>query len=196
MSFPRLMSARNHLQDAVSQDPALQGRQRQQSPYSFHRLSMGSQPGTPNYPPPLSPALSATGTVPVLVNPSFEDLSWPPSPFLHYSNAGSPRASQLIEGSPAPSDHSFDNRSLSGFSHHGDSPAYSPAAYSPVFLPDMPDDDAWSFGNSPGLTGGYAVSLTANESILTYPIESRDIPKQPTPSRHTRRPHPQASIRG
>ncbi|KAG8528839.1 uncharacterized protein KY384_006528 [Bacidia gigantensis] len=158
MNFARLMSARNHLQDAVSQDPSHQGGQRQQSPYSFHRLSIGSQPGTPSYPPPISPALSTT--VPVLMNPSFEDLSWPPSPFLHYSNMGSPRNSQLLEGSPAPSDHSFDNRSLSGFSHQGDSPAYSPAAYSPVFLPNnMPDDDAWSFGDSPGLTGGFVSSL-------------------------------------
>lgn len=148
MHFPRLMSARNHLQDVVSQDSPHGRLQRPQSPYSFHRLSLGSQPGTPNYPPPISPALSSI--VPALASPSFEDLSFPPSPFLHYSNAASRRTSQLVDGSPRISEHSFDNRSVSGFSQHGDSPAYSPAAYSPVFLPDMPDDE-WSFGTqSPG----------------------------------------------
>ena len=152
MHFARLMSARTRLQDVVSHDSSHGRMQRPQSPYSFHRLSVGSQPGTPNYPPPISPALS--GIVPALASPSFEDLSFPPSPFLHYSNAASRRTSQLIEGSPRISEHSFDNRSLSGFSHHGDSPAYSPAAYSPVFLPDMPDEE-WSFGgHSPRFSAG------------------------------------------
>ena len=169
MHFPRLMSARTQLQDTMSQDPNHSQGHRQQSPYSFHRLSIGSQPGTPNYPPPISPALS--GTMPVLASPSFEDLSFPPSPFLHYSNPGSPRTSQLLDASPRISEHSFDNRSLSGYSHHGDSPsyspAYSPAAYSPVFLPDMPDDETWSFGsNSPSLTRGY-VSTTARTRLDT-----------------------------
>ena len=158
MHFARLTSARNQLQDAVSQGLTHQRGQRQQSPYSFHRLSVGSQPGTPNYPPPLSPALS--GSMPVLASPSFEDLSFPPSPFLHYSNPGSNRTSQLLEASAVMSEHSFDNRSLSGFSQQGESPAYSPAAYSPVFLPDMPDDETWSFGGqSPGYVGGFVSPL-------------------------------------
>ncbi|KAL9123699.1 MAG: hypothetical protein Q9217_006896 [Psora testacea] len=55
MHFARLMSARNHLQDAVSDDRAHRQGQRPESPYSFHRLSIGSQPGTPDYPPPISP---------------------------------------------------------------------------------------------------------------------------------------------
>ena len=157
MHFARLMSARSQLQEAMNQDPSHSRSHRQQSPYSFHRASIGSQPGTPNYPPPISPALS--GTMPVLASPSFEDLSFPPSPFLHYSNAGSRRTSQVVDASPGLSEHSFDNRSLSGFSHQGDSPsyspAYSPAAYSPVFLPELPDDEGWSFGaSSPSFTGG------------------------------------------
>ena len=153
MHYARLMSARNHLQDAMTENAAQQQGQRQGSPYSFHRLSIGSQPGTPDYPPPISPALS--GANPILANRSFEDLSVPPSPFLHFSEAGSRRNSQL-PASPRLSEHSLDARSLSGYSHQGDSPAYSPAAYSPVFLPDMPDDDTWSFGgDSPGFTGGY-----------------------------------------
>lgn len=152
MHFARLMSARTQLQDTISLDLLHGQATRSQSPYNFHRSSIGSQPGTPNYPPPISPAMS--GTVPALASPSFEDLSFPPSPFLHYSNAASPRTSQLNGGSPRISEHSFDNRSLSGFSHHGDSPAYSPAAYSPVFLPDMPDEE-WSFGgHSPGFSTG------------------------------------------
>lgn len=166
MHFARLMSARNQLQDAVDQDISNRRGQRQQSPYSFHRLSIGSQPGTPNYPPPLSPALSHV--MPMLANPSFEELTFPPSPFLHYSNPqysnpSSRRTSQLLEPSPRISEHSFDNRSLSAFSHQGDSPsyspAYSPAAYSPVFLPDMPDDETWSFGgDSPDYIGGFVFS--------------------------------------
>ena len=158
MHFSRLMSARNHLQDAAAarDNQAHQGGQRQESPYSFHRLSIGSQPRTPDYPPPLSPALS--GVIPVLASPSFDDLSIPPSPFLHFSESGSRRNSQLL-ASPGLSEHSFDARSLSGYSLQGESPAYSPAAYSPVFLPDMPDDEAWSFGgDSPGFNGGFVPS--------------------------------------
>ena len=165
MDYPRLMSAKNQLQDAVNQDLGQLRGPRSQSPYTFHRHSMGSQPGTPNYPPPLSPALS--GIIPALASPSFEDLSFPPSPFLHYSHAGSRRTSQLLEGSPQISEHSFDNRSLSGFSHHGDSPAYSPAAYSPVFLPDMPDDETWSFGTEPTPFDGLTSSLGGDAPLYT-----------------------------
>ena len=157
MHFARLMSAQSQLQESMSPDPSHSKGHRQQSPYNFHRASIGSQPGTPTYPPPISPALS--GTMPALASPSFEDLSFPPSPFLHYSNAGSRRSSQGFVASPGLSEHSFDNRSVSGFSHQGDSPsyspAYSPAAFSPVFLPELPDEEGWSFGaGSPSFTGG------------------------------------------
>ncbi|KAL9102885.1 MAG: hypothetical protein Q9163_002008 [Psora crenata] len=153
MHFARLMSARNRLQDALSNIPAQPKGRRQGSPYSFHRLSIGSQPGTPDYPPPISPALF--GVIPVLANPSSDDLSVPPSPFLHYSEIISRRNSQLV-ASPRLSEHSYDGMPISCYSHKGDSPAYSPAAYSPVFLQDMPDDETWSFGgDSPGFTGGF-----------------------------------------
>ena len=163
MDYPRLMSARNQLQDAVNQDMGHLRGHRSSSPYTFNRHSIGSQPGTPNYPPPMSPALS--GIMPALTSPSFEDLSFPPSPFLHYSHAGSRRTSQLLEGSPRISEHSFD-----AFSHHGDSPAYSPAAYSPVFLPDMPDNETWSFGTEPTPFDGLTSSLGGGDPpIYTEP---------------------------
>ena len=153
MHLARRISARSRLQDAMDRDRAYEGGQRQQSPYSFHRLSLGSQPGTPDYPPPISPALS--GVIPGFTNPSFEDLSVPPSPFLNYSNRGSRRNSQLF-ASPRISEQSFDAQSMSGYSHQAESPAYSPGAYSPSFLADLPDDDSWSFGeDSPGFTGGF-----------------------------------------
>ena len=121
----------------------------QQSPYTFRPLSIGSQPGTPNYPPPGTPGFSSTP--PMLPTHSFEDLSHPPSPFLNYQSPVSPRHSQLLEASSRPASVSFDSRSLPGYEYSlaGDSPAYSPAAYSPGFVAE-PDDELWAFGgNSP-----------------------------------------------
>lgn len=148
MQFVRLMVAQHQLQETTSHEVQSRG-SRQQSPYSFNRLSVGSQPGTPNYPPPSNLTL--------LPNSSFEELSIPPSPFLNYGDPVSRRHSQqFVESSPRPSEHSFDNRSISGYSLRGDSPAYSPAAYSPVF---PPDDETWSLGgHSPSFTGGFVIS--------------------------------------
>ena len=164
MQFPRLMLARNQLEsrslfaqhqleDTGAQDAAQP--LRQHSPYGFQTLNVGSQPGTPNYPPPTTPGFP--GTPPMLPSHSFDDLSHPPSPFLRYDSPISRPHSQLVESSPRPSSFSFDNRSLSGYSHQGDSPAYSPAAYSPVFVPDIPDEEAWSSfgGHSPGFSAGF-----------------------------------------
>ena len=145
MQFSRFTVAQNRLEEA--QEVLSVRGDRQGSPYSFHRLSVGSQPGTPNYPPPGSPGM---------LNPwqssSLEDLSIPPSPFLNYGAPVSRRHSGLVENSPMPSEHSFehsfDNRSLSAYDFQGDSPAYSPAAYSPAFLPELPDDD-WNFEVNP-----------------------------------------------
>jgi len=153
MHFPRLMFAKNQLVELINPDTLRPQGERQGSPYNFHRLSAGSQPGTPNYPPPGSPGMPQYS---MLGNSSFEDLSHPPSPFLQYEHPASRRHSALIASSPMPSEHSFDNRSQSGFSHQGDSPAYSPAAYSPVFLPELPDEDTWDFGaDSPGFFPPY-----------------------------------------
>ena len=123
-----------------------------QDPYTFRPLSVGSQPGTPNYPPPGTPGFS--DTPPMLPTHNFEDFSHPPSPFLHYESSLSPQHSQLFEASPRPHSISFDARSQSGYEYslRGDSPAYSPAAYSPAFFPD-PEEDPWVFGgNSPALS--------------------------------------------
>jgi len=125
----------------------------QHSPYNFRPLSIGSQPGTPNYPPPGTPGFSSTP--PMLPTHSFEDLSHPPSPFLRYDSPVSPQRSHL-EASPRPHSLCFDNRSLSGYEYslEGDSPAYSPAAYSPGFIPD-PEEEAWAFGGNSPYSGGF-----------------------------------------
>ena len=166
MSFARLTAARSRLalqsatakiklenldhQFGASSIP-------QNHPYSFRPLSIGSQPGTPNYPPPGTAGFSSTP--PMLPSHSFEDLSHPPSPFLHYESSVSPQHSQFLDASPRPHSASFDTRSQSGYEYslQGDSPAYSPAAYSPAFLPD-PDEDAWAFGgNSPAYSDGFVL---------------------------------------
>lgn len=123
----------------------------QQSPYGFRPVSVGSIPGTPNYPPPGTPGFSSTP--PMLPTHSFEDLSHPPSPFIRYDSPISPRHSHF-EPSPRPRSLCFDNHSLSGYEYSlkGDSPAYSPAAYSPGFIPD-PEEEAWAFGGSSPYSG-------------------------------------------
>ena len=120
---------------------------RQHSPYSFQHSSMGSQPGTPDYPPPGYPS-----TPPMLPSHNFDDLSHPPSPFLHY---GSPGSNPYSQSSPRPHSLTFDNRSLPGYEYslRGDSPAYSPTSYSPGFVANS-DEEAWSFGGqSPSFSG-------------------------------------------
>ena len=118
----------------------------QHSPYGFRPVSIGSQPGTPDYPPP-----RFASTPPMVANHSIEDLSHPPSPFLHYGNSLSPRHSQVVESSPRPHSITFDQRSLSGYEYslQGDSPAYSPVAYSPGFASDQHDEEAWAWGGGP-----------------------------------------------
>ena len=157
MHLPRLMLARHQItvQSKLGQsrreEAFVQGTtppQRQHSPYSFHHSSMGTQPGTPDYPPPGYPS-----TPPMPPNHNFDDLSHPPSPFLHYGTMGSNPYSQ---SSPRPNSLSFDNRSLSGYEYslRGDSPAYSPSSYSPGFIANS-DEDAWVFGGqSPSFAGG------------------------------------------
>ena len=140
MEFPRFTVAQNRLEESIVQEALSVRGERQDSPYSFHRLSVGSQPGTPNYPPPSSP-----GMLNVWQNPSLEDLSHPPSPFLHYGAPVSRPHSQLFDSASVHSEHSFDqNRQLSAYDYQGESPAYSPAAHSPAFLPEIPDDE-WNF---------------------------------------------------
>lgn len=164
MQFSRLAVARSQLAiHSISTHVKLEDMESQvgsqpipqHSPYSFRPLSIGSQPGTPNYPPPGTPGFPSTP--PMLPSHSFEDLSHPPSPFLRYDSPISPRHSQLFESSSRPHSISFDHRSLPGYEYSlkGDSPAYSPAAYSPGFIPD-PDEEAWTFGgNSPAYSGGF-----------------------------------------
>ena len=151
MEFPRLTVTQNRLDEAIAQETVPRRIERQGSPYSFHRLSIGSSPGTPNYPPPGSPHMLNPWH-----NPSLDDLSIPPSPFLNYGAPVSRRHSGFFENSPMPSEHSFDNRSLSAYDVKGESPAYSPAAYSPAFLPELPDEGIWGFDvNQASFTGGF-----------------------------------------
>ena len=158
MHLPRLMLARHQiavqskLGRSRREEAFVQGStppQRQHSPYSFQHSSMGTQPGTPDYPPPGYPS-----TPPKLPNHNFDDLSHPPSPFLHY---GTPGSNPYSQSSPRPNSVSFDNRSLSGYEYslRGDSPAYSPPSYSPGFIANS-DEDTWVFGGqSPSFTGGW-----------------------------------------
>ncbi len=162
MQFSRMTAARSQLaSQSVSAQIKLEDMEgqggvqpvSQHSPYSFRPPSIGSQPGTPTYPPPGTPGFSSTP--PMLASHSFEDLSHPPSPFLRYDSPVSPRHSHL-EPSPRPHSLSFDSRSLSGYEYSlkGDSPAYSPAAYSPGFIQDQ-EEEAWAFGGSPPYSGGF-----------------------------------------
>lgn len=182
MQFPRMTAARSQLalqsisakikmEDTDSQFSAQS--LPQHSPYGFRPLSIGSQPGTPSYPPPGTPGFSSTP--PMLPTHSFEDLSHPPSPFLQYESPLSHRHSQTLELSPRPHRLSFDARSLSGYEYSlkGESPAYSPAAYSPGFIPD-PEDEAWAFGgNSPAYSGGY-VNRYLWASVMRTDLRPRD----------------------
>lgn len=154
MEYPRVTVAQNRLEQAAVQEPISARTDRQGSPYNFNRLSIGSQPGTPSYPPPGSPGLLNPWH-----NPSLDDLSIPPSPFLNYGTPVSRRHSGFLEMSPLPSEHSFDNRSLSAYDVKGESPAYSPAAYSPSFQLELPDDGIWEFDVDPQqFTGGFVQS--------------------------------------
>ena len=157
MHLPRLMlaqhqiAAQSKLGQSRREEAFVQGStppQRQHSPYSFQHSSIGTQPGTPDYPPPGHPS-----TPPMLSSHNFDDLSHPPSPFLHY---GSPRSNPYSQSSPKPTSLSFDNRSLPGYEYslRDDSPAYSPSSYSPGFVAYL-DEEAWAFGGqSPNFAGG------------------------------------------
>ena len=157
MHLPRIMLARHQLAaqsklgQARREETFVQGNtppQRQHSPYSFQHSSIGTQPGTPDYPPPGYPS-----TPPMLPSHNFDDLSHPPSPFLH---CGSPRSNPYSQSSPRPNSLSFDNRSLPGYEYslRDDSPAYSPSSYSPGFIANS-DEEAWVFGGqSPSFAGG------------------------------------------
>ena len=155
MNFPRHIAGRTR-QARGSVDSMMPGDMNagNQSPYSFQNLTLDSGPTTPAFPPSYPSFLG---------NLSTEDLnlSVPPSPFLNsfVSQGGSRRHSGLIEGGGSrPNSMNFDRRSFSGFSiGHGDSPAYSPQAYSPVpsqFLEEdhlsLPGDQSGSWSYSPG----------------------------------------------
>ena len=129
------------------------------SPYGHghHRnlsaYSVGSIPGTPDYPPPGTPGFSSTP--PMLPAQSFEDLSHPPSPFLRYDSQ-SPRHS-LLADSPRPHSLNFDHSTMAGYEYSlkGDSPAYSPAAYSPGLVQDT-NEEEWAFPEpSPAYSTGF-----------------------------------------
>ncbi|KAL8953089.1 MAG: hypothetical protein Q9222_001027 [Ikaeria aurantiellina] len=99
-----------------------------QSPYGMQHLNLSSTPGTPGFPPgtPLSLPIGFGSGFPTVLNPSVEDLSVPPSPFLNYGGPSSRRHSQLVEISPGLYEEgSFDARSATSHSFRGDSPAYS-----------------------------------------------------------------------
>ena len=124
MQFPRELASRTrfyHL-SLVSLSDVLQPGP--QSPFGFQNLRIDSAPGTPGFP----------GTFPMFSNRSTEDLSVPPSPFLlhqSYNNSPTPqRHSQVYEQSTRPMS-THENRTYSGSSFTGGSPAYSPS-YSPV----------------------------------------------------------------
>ena len=138
----------------------------QQSPYGFQNLNIESGPTTPNFPP----------TFPIFAaNISSEDLtlSVPPSPFLNsfVPQGTSRRHSALVEShSPRPSSMNFDRRSFSGFSslgHGGESPAYSPAAYSPVPSHYLEDDNS--------LLGESSSSWGNPSGFVNSALPSRDI---------------------
>lgn len=146
------VSAQIKLEDMGARSPGIQAHP-PHSPYGFRPASIGSQPGTPDWPPQWS------STPPMLASHSFEDLSHPPSPFLQYSGSISPGHSQIADSLSGPNRLSFDNRSLPGheYSLRGDSPAYSPAACSPGFTTDQ-DEESWAWGGpSPAYSQGGSV---------------------------------------
>ena len=153
LQFPSRIAAKTRyerglIDPATQADPLMPG---QQSPYGLQNLHLDSGPTTPAFPPTF-PLFSA--------NISTEDLSVPPSPFLHsFVPSNSRRHSGLIEShsprpssyldlnSPRPNSMTFDHRSsFGGLGYGGDSPAYSPAAYSPAHSLYLEDDSSQLFG--------------------------------------------------
>ncbi|KAL2053164.1 hypothetical protein ABVK25_006489 [Lepraria finkii] len=148
------VSAQIKLEDMGARSPGIQAHP-PHSPYGFRPASIGSQPGTPDWPPQWS------STPPMLASHSFEDLSHPPSPFLQYSGSISPGHSQIADSLSGPNRLSFDNRSLPGheYSLRGDSPTYSPAACSPGFTTDQ-DEESWAWGGpSPAYSQGASSTM-------------------------------------
>lgn len=151
MNFPRHIAGRTRQArgslDATMPPDLNAG---QHSPFSLQNLHLDSGPTTPAW-PPTYPGFMGN-------NLSAEDLnlSVPPSPFLNsFVSNGSRRHSGLAErvGS-RPNSMNFDRRSFSGFSGigPGDSPAYSPQAYSPVPSQYLEDDHS----SLPGEQGSWA----------------------------------------
>ena len=155
MNFPRHIAGRTRqARGSVDAMMAADLNAGSGSPYSFHGLTLDSGPTTPAFPPSYPTFMG---------NISTEDLnlSVPPSPFLNsFVSTGSRRHSGLMERAGSrPNSMNFDRRSFSGFSGigPGDSPAYSPQAYSPVpshYLEDdhlsLPGDQSGSWAYSPG----------------------------------------------
>ena len=147
MYFPRQIASRTRYQRAtIVQQPesVLPG---QQSPYGFQNLQLDSTPSTPGF----------SGIYPLFSNPSLEDVSHPPSPFLQtYATTSSRPHSQLVEHSPRPgSMTSFDQGSYSPFSQRAESPAYS-IVYSTAYLED--ESGMRPREPSAGYSGGFVAS--------------------------------------
>ena len=154
MQFSRLMLARYRLENTETHETSQIQIPGQHSPYGFQHLNIGSQPGTPSFPPgtPAGYPSGFAGPFPMVPNRSLEDLSTPASPFLRYGSPSSQRNSQHFEHSPRLSDGSLDNRSLSAYSFRGDSPAYSPGYTG--------DEQAFTFGgHSPGYSNEFVAPI-------------------------------------
>ena len=147
MYFPRQIASRTRYQRATRAQQSETVLPGQQSPYGFQNLQLDSTPSTPGFP----------GTYPLYSNPSLEDVSHPPSPFLQsYVAPNSRRHSQLIEHSPRPgSITSFEQGSYSPFGQRADSPAYST-----VYPTGRREEESGLRSREPssGYTGGFVAS--------------------------------------
>jgi hypothetical protein len=154
MRFPREMASRVRISrspfEAVVDHNAEAPLPGQQSPFGFQNLHLDSAPSTPPFPPSYS----------LYLNPSFEDLSVPPSPFLQdHASPGSRPHSGIYQQSSRPNSISFDRWSSSP----AHSPAFSPAA---PYL----EDPGYGYGESStpsyDYPGGF-VSPAHGSSIAT-----------------------------
>lgn len=134
MYFPRSIGARYRLEITTASGSPQRQRTGQQSPYGMQYLSIASTPSTPGFPPgtPLGLPVGFGSAFPAVSSHSagHQDLSTPASPFLPHGTPASRRRSQLIEGSPKlREESSFDTRSMTSYSFHGNSPAHSPSCH-------------------------------------------------------------------
>ncbi|KAL8936162.1 MAG: hypothetical protein Q9216_005076, partial [Gyalolechia sp. 2 TL-2023] len=153
MHFPRSLAARYRLETSSIPSQAQRQQLGHENLYSAHHSSI-STPGTPGFPPgtPLGFPVSFGSAFPTVLNRSAEDLSAPPSPYLHHGTPASRRQSQLIKPSPnLCGEGSFDSHSDKSYSFHGGSPAHSSSFHE--------DDLSTTFrGNSPASYPGELVA--------------------------------------